>query len=127
MSSFGTHSVHFPSSSSMQTPFDLPTDIVAIMERYNNEMADCFMAKAKKICHDFGRGGDERENGDARDVIYRRAQKLAPDVLVMGSHGYSLIKRLVIGEMWQGVSYHCAQNVKCPVLVVKRPTSSRNN
>lgn len=40
-----------------------------------------------------GRGGDEKENGNARDVIYRGAQKLVPDVLVMGRHGYSLIKR----------------------------------
>ncbi|KAL3749985.1 hypothetical protein ACJRO7_011027 [Eucalyptus globulus] len=85
--------------------------LVLLYAKYNNEMADCFMAKAKKICHDF----------------YRGAQKLVPDVLVMGSHGYSLIERLVIGEMWQGVSYHYAQNVECTVLVMRRPTSSRNN
>lgn len=33
------------------------------------------------------------ENGDARDVICSVAQKLVPDVLVMGSDGYGLIKR----------------------------------
>lgn len=33
------------------------------------------------------------ENGDARDVICQVAEKMAPDALVMGSHGYGLIKR----------------------------------
>lgn len=33
------------------------------------------------------------ENGDPRDVICEMVQKLGADVLVMGSHGYGLIKR----------------------------------
>jgi len=33
------------------------------------------------------------ENGDPREVICDMAQKLGADVLVMGSHGYGLIKR----------------------------------
>ncbi|KAF8044335.1 hypothetical protein BT93_A2355 [Corymbia citriodora subsp. variegata] len=107
------------------TGYLFSSDVMATMERYNNEMADCVMAKAKKICNDFGEMTVETrvENGDARDMICRMAQKLLPDVLVMGSHGYGLIKRAFLGS----VSYHCAQNVKCPMLVVKRPKSSRNN
>lgn len=57
------------------------------------------------------------ENGDPRDVICEMAEKLAADVLVMGSHGYGLIKRAFLGS----VSNYCAQNVKCPVLIVKKP------
>lgn len=33
------------------------------------------------------------ENGDPRDVICQMVEKLGADVLVMGSHGYGLIKR----------------------------------
>lgn len=37
------------------------------------------------------------ENGEAREVICRMAEKLGPDVLVMGSHGYGLFKRCASG------------------------------
>ncbi|KAL3749995.1 hypothetical protein ACJRO7_011036 [Eucalyptus globulus] len=99
------------------------SDMVATTERYN-EMADCVTAKAKKICDDFGEVAVETrvENGDARDAIYHVAPKLAPDVLVKASHGYSLIKR----AFQRSVNYHHAQNVKCPMLVVKRLKISRN-
>lgn len=33
------------------------------------------------------------EHGDARDVICQAAEKLHVDMLVMGSHGYGVIKR----------------------------------
>lgn len=33
------------------------------------------------------------EHGDARDVICEVADRLKVDVLVMGSHGYGMIKR----------------------------------
>lgn len=35
------------------------------------------------------------EHGDPRDVICAVAEKLHVDVVVMGSHGHGLIKRLV--------------------------------
>lgn len=35
------------------------------------------------------------ENGDPRDVICQMAEQLGADVLVMGSHGYGIIKRWV--------------------------------
>ncbi|ONK63185.1 uncharacterized protein A4U43_C07F12280 [Asparagus officinalis] len=55
--------------------------------------------------------------GDARDVICDMVEKLGADVLVMGSHGHGFIKRALMGS----VSSHCAQNAKCPVVIVKRP------
>lgn len=33
------------------------------------------------------------EGGDARDVICQIVERLNADILVMGSHGYGLIKR----------------------------------
>ncbi|KAJ6669973.1 ADENINE NUCLEOTIDE ALPHA HYDROLASES-LIKE SUPERFAMILY PROTEIN [Salix viminalis] len=53
------------------------------------------------------------KHGDPRDFICQIAEKLHVDMLVMGSHGYGVIKRAFLGS----VSNHCAQNVKCPVLI----------
>ncbi|KAK4802973.1 hypothetical protein SAY86_001176 [Trapa natans] len=104
------------------TGYMFSSDIVATMERYANEVAESVMEKAQKICRDLA--GDIRvdtrvEGGDARDVICQMVERLNADILVMGSHGYGLIKRAFLGS----VSNHCAQNVKCPVLIVKKPKS----
>ncbi|OMO86308.1 Universal stress protein A [Corchorus capsularis] len=95
-------------------------DILASIDKYSNDVAACVIEKAKKLCRDQA---DEIkvevrvESGDPRDVICEVAEKIKADVLVMGTHGYGLIKRAFLGS----VSNHCAQNVKCPVLIVKKP------
>ncbi|OVA02547.1 Universal stress protein A [Macleaya cordata] len=101
------------------------SDIIQTMEKYSKEVADCVIEKAKRICKDLHNVKVEArvENGDARDVICEMAEKLGADVLVLGTHGYGLIKRAFLGS----VSTHCAQNVKCPVLIVKRPKSTAGN
>jgi len=38
------------------------------------------------------------ENGDPRDVICQAVQKMGVDILVMGSHGYGVIKRWVCDD-----------------------------
>ena len=97
-------------------------EILATMERYGNEVADCVLEKAKRVCKEYHNLKVETvvENGDPRDVICQVATRLNVDVLVMGSHGYGMIKRAFLGS----VSNHCAQNVKCPVLIVKRPKAA---
>ncbi|XWS58109.1 hypothetical protein CRYUN_Cryun08bG0006500 [Craigia yunnanensis] len=98
-------------------------DILATMDKYSNDVAFCVIEKAKRMCREQG---DEVkvevrvENGDPRDVICEVAENINASVLVMGSHGYGLIKRAFLGS----VSNHCAQNVKCPVLIVKKPKCS---
>ncbi|KAG5624638.1 hypothetical protein H5410_009856 [Solanum commersonii] len=94
-------------------------DILATMERYSSEVAQCVMEKAKRACEALNGVKVETiiEHGDARDVICQATEKLHVDMLVMGSHGYGVIKRAFLGS----VSNHCAQNVKCPVLIVKKP------
>ncbi|CAN4108888.1 unnamed protein product [Withania somnifera] len=104
------------------TGYLFSSDILATMERYSNEVAECVMEKAKRACKNLDRVKVETivEHGDARDVICQAAEKLHVDMLVMGSHGYGVIKRAFLGS----VSNHCAQNVKCPVLIVKKPKTS---
>ncbi|XP_024021629.1 universal stress protein A-like protein [Morus notabilis] len=107
------------------TGYLFSSDITAAMESYTNDVADCVIEKAKRMCKDLHDVKVETrvENGDPRDVICQMVEKLGADVLVMGSHGYGLIKRAFLGS----VSNHCAQTVKCPVLIVKKPKTNAEN
>ncbi|EOY11636.1 USP-like protein isoform 3 [Theobroma cacao] len=103
------------------TGYLFSADILATMEKYSNDVAACVIEKAKRMCREQADEVEVRvESGDPRDVICQVAEKINADVLVMGSHGYGLIKRAFLGS----VSNHCAQNVKCPVLIVKKPKCS---
>nr|XP_023907415.1 universal stress protein PHOS32-like [Quercus suber]XP_023915418.1 universal stress protein PHOS32-like [Quercus suber]POF06800.1 universal stress protein a-like protein [Quercus suber]POF17199.1 universal stress protein a-like protein [Quercus suber] len=107
------------------TGYLFSADIMAAVNKYSNDLAECVVEKAKKMCKDLHDVKVETriEHGDPRDVICQMTEKLGADVLVMGSHGYGLIKRALLGS----VSNHCAQNVKCPVLIVKKPKSTATN
>nr|XP_023915416.1 universal stress protein A-like protein [Quercus suber]POF06802.1 universal stress protein a-like protein [Quercus suber] len=101
------------------------SDILAAMDKYCNDVAECVVDKAKKMCKDIRDVKVETriDNGDPRDVICQMTQNLGADLLVMGSHGYGPIKRAFLGS----VSNHCVQNVQCPVLIVKKPKSTATN
>ncbi|XP_010268016.1 PREDICTED: universal stress protein PHOS32-like [Nelumbo nucifera] len=94
-------------------------DVIAAMEKYSRDLADSVMKRAESIYKDYTNIKVERKvgSGDAREVICMTVKKLGADMLVMGSHGYGFLKRTVLGS----VSDYCAQHVKCPVLIVKRP------
>ncbi|RZC56677.1 hypothetical protein C5167_015523 [Papaver somniferum] len=98
------------------------SDVIMSMEKYSKEVADSVIEKARRVCGDLQNVKVETriEKGDARDVICDAVEKIGADILVMGTHGYGMIKRAFLGS----VSTHCAQNVKCPVLIVKKPKSS---
>ncbi|KAK2639159.1 hypothetical protein Ddye_026954 [Dipteronia dyeriana] len=109
------------------TGYLFSSDIMASMDRYVSDMANGVIEKAKKLCREQSGDGQVKVeatvgDGDPRDVICDTVEKLGADVLVMGSHGYGWIKRAFLGS----VSNHCAQNVKCPVLIVKKPKSTIN-
>ncbi|KAK8633572.1 hypothetical protein V6N13_014417 [Hibiscus sabdariffa] len=96
-------------------------DIMVTMDKYSNDVAASVIDKAKRICKEKAdhevKVEVKIESGDPRDVICQFADEIKADVLVLGTHGYGLIKRAFLGS----VSTHCAQNVKCPVLIVKKP------
>ncbi|KAJ1425513.1 UspA [Sesbania bispinosa] len=102
------------------TGYLFSSDITATMERYSQQVADSVLEKAKRLCNNIENVETKVENGDPRDVICQMVQRLGVDILVMGSHGYGVIKRAFLGS----VSNYCAQNVKCPVLIVKKPKSN---
>ncbi|XP_055829277.1 universal stress protein PHOS34 [Solanum dulcamara] len=55
--------------------------------------------------------------GDARHVLCEAVEKFHASVLVVGCHGYGVIKRTVLGS----VSDHCAHHAHCSVMIVKKP------
>ncbi|KAL5187366.1 Universal stress protein A-like protein [Glycine soja] len=97
-------------------------DINAAIEKYSQEVADCVLEKTKKFCKNLQIVMVETrvESGDPRDVICDMSQKLGADLLIMGSHDYGVVKKAFL----ESVSNYCSQNVKCPVLIVKKPKPS---
>ncbi|XP_062197406.1 universal stress protein PHOS34-like [Phragmites australis] len=103
----------------------LTSDVMASVERHANAVSAAAVDKAKRMCADHPHVKVETlvESGDPRDVICDATEKIGADLLVMGSHGYGFIQRAFLGS----VSNHCAQNCKCPVLIVKRPKEQSSN
>jgi nucleotide-binding universal stress UspA family protein len=56
------------------------------------------------------------EAGDAGAMIVWVAEHEQSDVIVVGSHGHGLFKRLVLGS----VSSHVMHHAPCPVLLVRQ-------
>mmetsp|Transcript_11542 Transcript_11542/g.18806 ORF Transcript_11542/g.18806 Transcript_11542/m.18806 type:complete len:184 (+) Transcript_11542:187-738(+) len=54
--------------------------------------------------------------GNARDAICDWVEAHKPDIVVVGSRGLGLVKRIVLGSVSDYLVHHC----KCPILVVKQ-------
>lgn len=61
--------------------------------------------------------------GDARSVIVDEARKWSADLVVVGSHGYTGIKRLLLGSVASSVVSHAP----CSVEVVRRKQRRRTS
>eukprot|EP01018_Ginkgo_biloba_P017550 Gb_32427 [translate_table: standard] len=79
------------------------------------------LEQAKGLCQSRFKQVDDIEilmvEGDARNVLCEAAVKHKADMLVVGSHGYGAIKRVVLGS----VSDYCAHHAHCTVMIVKKP------
>jgi nucleotide-binding universal stress UspA family protein len=60
--------------------------------------------------------------GDARSVIVDEARKWSADLIVLGSHGYSGIKRLLLGSVALSVVSHAP----CSVEIVRRKQTKKS-
>lgn len=60
--------------------------------------------------------------GDARSVIVDEARKWSADLIVLGSHGYTGIKRLFLGSVASSVVSHAP----CSVEVVRRKQTKKS-
>ncbi|KAE9464100.1 hypothetical protein C3L33_03978, partial [Rhododendron williamsianum] len=114
-----------PAYSSMDpTGYLFAGDVVATMEKYSRDLANSVMNRAEEVYRGFNTTTIKVEkkigSGDAKNVICVAVEKLAADVLVMGSHDYGFFKRALLGS----VSDYCSKHVKCPLVVVKRPKNA---
>ncbi|KAF7846668.1 hypothetical protein BT93_L3926 [Corymbia citriodora subsp. variegata] len=76
------------------------------------------LKKAEDICSSRGVKVETlTEAGDPGVTICNAAHENNIDLLILGHESHGILKRVFLGTL----SDHCLNNVKCPILVVKRP------
>ncbi|KAH8517242.1 hypothetical protein H0E87_005261 [Populus deltoides] len=71
-------------------------DVIVAMEKYGTDLVNSVMKRAEAVFRNFNRNVNVEKvigSGEAQDVICDTVEKLRPDTLVMGSHGYGFLKR----------------------------------
>ncbi|XP_027116010.1 universal stress protein PHOS34 [Coffea arabica] len=95
------------------------TDVLPLVEADLKRTAERLIEQAKELCKEKGVEDAEFEviEGDARMVMCDAVDKHHASLLVLGSHGYGALKRVVLGS----VSDHCSHHAHCSVMIVKQP------
>ena len=57
------------------------------------------------------------ERGNPQEVILETSQQMAADLIVMGTHGYNILKEALIG----GTARKIVRNSEVPVMVIRLP------
>jgi len=100
-------------------------DASGSLERVNQELEKRAEGLVKNIAESLKPSGLNVElavrHGDPRSVIVDEATEWEADLIVVGSHGYTGLKRLLLGSVSQSVVAHAP----CSVEVV-RPKISRS-
>ncbi|KAK8684530.1 hypothetical protein V6N13_040553 [Hibiscus sabdariffa] len=94
-------------------------EIIPMMEIDLKKAAARITEKVKELCNKKSVKEVDVEvmEGDPRNVLCEAVDKHQASVLVVGSHGYGLMKRAVLGS----VSDYCAHHAHCSVMIVKKP------
>ncbi|VVA16773.1 PREDICTED: universal stress [Prunus dulcis] len=95
-------------------------DFMTYLEADMKKSTSKTVQKAQDVCTSKKVENVEVEvmEGDPRNVMCDAVDKHQASLLVVGSHGYGIVKRAVLGS----VSDYCAHHVKCSVMIVKKPT-----
>jgi nucleotide-binding universal stress UspA family protein len=102
----------------------IPANYFAEMDLAARELAQTIAAHAADTLK--SRLGDdvtvrsEFASGPAQDVILEEANRWGADLIVVGSHGYGSLERLLLGSISQAV----VSQAKCSVEVVRPPAST---
>ena len=101
-------------------------DASGSLERVQEELTKRAAELTKKASESLKRKGPKIETavreGDARSVIVDEAQKWSADLIVLGSHGYTGIKRLLLGSVASSVVSHAP----CSVEIVRRKQTKKS-
>ncbi|KAB5545348.1 hypothetical protein DKX38_013460 [Salix brachista] len=94
-------------------------DVIPLMEADSKKRAQNVVEKAREVCNNTGVNNVVVEviEGDARNVICDVVDRHHASILVVGSHNYGAMKRVLLGS----VSDHCSHNAHCSMLIVKQP------
>ncbi|MBA0801476.1 hypothetical protein Gohar_011842 [Gossypium harknessii] len=94
-------------------------EIIPMMEIDLKKAAGRITEKVKELCKkkSVNEVNVEVMEGDPRDVLCEAVDKHHATILVLGSHGYGIVKRAVLGS----VSDYCAHHAHCSVMIVKKP------
>ncbi|KAJ7972961.1 Universal stress protein A [Quillaja saponaria] len=94
-------------------------DVLPIVDSDLRKIASTVIEKAKELCSSklVNDVIVEVVEGDARNVLCQAVEKHHASILVVGSHGYGAIQRVVLGS----VSDFCSHHANCSVMIVKMP------
>jgi nucleotide-binding universal stress UspA family protein len=96
---------------------DVIAQLIAQQERHHAGLA---AAAAKRLADVGVACEDAMVPGDPRSALVEEARRWKADLVVVGSHGRSGIKRMVLGS----VAAHVASQAPCSVLIVKEPQAA---
>ncbi len=99
---------------------DVPPHIYGV----DPSVADVLIGKARKDLEEVTAAAEEAgirvepllREGDPAEIITQLAQEMKSDLIVMGSHGRTGLRRLLMGSVTERVVGHAG----CPVLVARR-------
>ena len=95
-----------------------PPDLVETIEKQARDRAEESVARARQILSEERIKAIEANFlpvGDARQVILDQAKDWNADLIVVGSHGYSTLDRLMLGSVSESVAMHA----HCSVEVIR--------
>ena len=105
----------FPASGDAAMP-DVIAQVIEQQDRYHREMAERAAASLRAA----GLTAEAAmAPGDPRSVLVEEARRWKADLVAVGSHGRSGLKRVVLGS----VAAHVASHAPCSVLIAKLPQS----
>ncbi|GLJ11121.1 hypothetical protein SUGI_0143650 [Cryptomeria japonica] len=113
------HAQPFIAINSAATMGVTPPELIEVLLNQQKQVSEALLARAKEICAQKNVNVETMvEIGDPKDAICDAAEKMQIDLLVLGNHGYGMVKRALLGS----VSSYCVHHAKCPVLVVRKPS-----
>jgi nucleotide-binding universal stress UspA family protein len=94
-----------------------PTHLTEPVEDYMRQVADACLAEGENLCEKKGiQVKKVVRSGHPVEEIVKEAEESKADLIVIGCHGISAIKAVVLGSVTFGIIH---KDTKIPVLVVK--------
>lgn len=105
----------FPAAGDAAMP-DVIEQVIAQQDRFHRETAE----RAAASLREAGLSAEsDMVSGDPRSILVEEARRWKADLVAVGSHGRSGLKRMVLGS----VAAYVASHAPCSVLIAKLPTT----